>query len=169
MQAMRSWLGDGGGLARQDSPGSVPGVHRVALPAAATPGPVRAVDLPHALSGQRPGQPVSIAASALHARISDRAEAVQPPERDRRGVIGGLRMLVITRRGAVKARTQASNQIKAFLLDADHELRTRLRRLRKAPECAQLASGLTRVDPPRKGHQGVDRHCTSGAGEWGEC
>jgi hypothetical protein len=38
--------------------------------------------------------------------------------RDRDGVIGELRLLVITRRSAVKARTQASSQIKAFLLDA---------------------------------------------------
>jgi hypothetical protein len=36
-------------------------------------------------------------------------------------------MLVITRRSAVKARTQATNQIKAFLLDADDDLRHRLR------------------------------------------
>jgi len=52
--------------------------------------------------------------------------------KDRRGFVGELRLLAITRRSAVKARTQASNQIKAFLLDADDELRARLHGLRKA-------------------------------------
>lgn len=62
----------------------------------------------------------------------------------RGGAIGELRLLVITRRSAVKARTQASNQIKAFLLDADDELRNRLRSLprsRFARACAALDPG----------------------------
>ena len=59
-------------------------------------------------------------------------------------------MLVITRRSAVKARTQASNQMKAFLLDAGDGLRNRLRALRKARfarACAALdpADGLNRA------------------------
>jgi transposase len=76
-------------------------------------------------------------------------EATAMPK-DRRGFTGELRMLVLTRRSAVKARTQASNQIKAFLLDADDELRARLCPLRKrrfGRACAALEpdDGLRRA------------------------
>ena len=57
-------------------------------------------------------------------------EATAVPK-DRRGFVGELRLLLLTRRSAVKARTQASNQIKAFLLDGDDALRARLHGLRK--------------------------------------
>ena len=70
-------------------------------------------------------------------------EATAMPK-DRRGFVGELRLLVLTRRSAVKARTQASNQIKAFLIDADDELQARLERLRKARfarACAALEPG----------------------------
>jgi hypothetical protein len=52
-------------------------------------------------------------------------------------------MLVITRRSAVKARTRASNQIKAFLLDAADDLRARLRPRRKA----RFARACAALDP----------------------
>jgi transposase len=76
-------------------------------------------------------------------------EATAIPK-DRRGFVGELRLLLLTRRSAVKARTQASNQVKAFLIDADDELRARLRPLRKARfarACAALepADGLRRA------------------------
>lgn len=61
--------------------------------------------------------------------------------KDRRGFIGELRLLLVTRRSAVKARTQASNQMKAFLVEADDQLRVRLRPLGKArfaKACAAL-------------------------------
>ena len=76
-------------------------------------------------------------------------EATAVPK-DRRGFVGELRLVVLTRRSAVKARTQASSQIKAFLIDADDELQARLERLRKARfarACAALepGDGLRRV------------------------
>ena len=70
-------------------------------------------------------------------------EATAVPK-DRRGFVGELRLLLLTRRSAVKARTQASNQIRAFLLEADDALRARLERLRKARfarACAALEPG----------------------------
>src|SRR5215831_10802304 len=70
-------------------------------------------------------------------------EATAIPK-DRRGFVGELRLLLLTRRSAVKARTQTSNQIKAFLLDADDQLRARLNGLRKARfgrACAALEPG----------------------------
>ena len=87
------------------------------------------------------------AENAARAVLAGEATAVP---KDRRGVIGELRLLVLTRRSAVKARTQAANQIKAFLIDADDELRARLHGLRKARfgrACAALepADGLRRA------------------------
>ena len=49
---------------------------------------------------------------------------------------------MVARRSAVKARTQATNQIRALLVDGDDDLRGQLRQLRKAQlarACAQLA------------------------------
>jgi len=87
------------------------------------------------------------AENAARAVLAGEATAVP---KDRRGLAGELRLLVITRRSAVKARTQASNQIKALLVEADDELRARLHGLRKARfgrACAALepADGLRRV------------------------
>jgi transposase len=62
--------------------------------------------------------------------------------KDRNGAVGELRALVVARRSAIKARTQATNQLRALLVDGDDELRGRLRPLRKAHlarACAQLA------------------------------
>ena len=87
------------------------------------------------------------AENAARAVLSGEATAVP---KDRRGFVGDLRLLVLTRRSAVKARTQASNQIKAFLVEADDELRAQLHGLRKARfgrACAALepADGLRRA------------------------
>jgi transposase len=61
--------------------------------------------------------------------------------KDRRGVVGELRALLVTRRSAVKARTQAFNQIQGLLVEADDTLRAQLGKLRKAHfarACAEL-------------------------------
>jgi transposase len=62
-----------------------------------------------------------------------------PKNRD--GVVGELRCLVVARRSAVKARTQATNQLRALLVGCDDIIRTRLGRLRKqhlARACVRL-------------------------------
>jgi transposase len=87
------------------------------------------------------------AENAARAVLAGEATAIP---KDRRGFVGELRLLVATRRSAVKARTQASNQIKAFLLDADDALRARLHGLRKrrfGRACAALEpdDGLRRA------------------------
>jgi transposase len=84
------------------------------------------------------------AEAAARAVLAGDARAVP---KDRNGAVGELRALVVARRSAIKARTQATNQIRALLMDGDDELRGRLRRLRKvhlACACAQLvpAAGL---------------------------
>jgi len=87
------------------------------------------------------------AGNAARAVLAGEATAV--PE-DRRGFAGELRLLVLTRRSAVRARTQAASQIKAVLPGAGDELRARLHGLRKARfgrACAALepAGGLRRA------------------------
>jgi transposase len=79
------------------------------------------------------------AEAAARAVLAGDAHAVP---KDRNGVVGELRALVVARRSAIKARTQATNQLRALLVDGDDELRRRLRPLRKAHlarACAQLA------------------------------
>ena len=102
---------------------------------------VREINCPDRSRRRRRGKsdPVD-AENAARAVLAGEATAVP---KDRRGAIGELRLLVITRRSAVKARTQASNQIKAFLLDADDELRARLRLLHKA----RFARACAALDP----------------------
>jgi transposase len=59
----------------------------------------------------------------------------------RNGAVGELRALVMARRSAIKARTQATNQLRALLVDGDDGLRGRLGPLRKhhlAYACADL-------------------------------
>jgi transposase len=84
------------------------------------------------------------AEAAARAVLAGDAHAVP---KDRHGAVGELRALVVARRSAIKARTQATNQIRALLVDGDAELRSRLRPLGKAHlarACAQLvpAAGL---------------------------
>jgi len=63
--------------------------------------------------------------------------------KDRRGVVGELRALLVTRRSAVKARTQAHNQLQGLLVEADDALRAQLGKLRKA----HFARACAQVDP----------------------
>jgi transposase len=84
------------------------------------------------------------AEAAARAVLAGDAQAIP---KDRNGAVGELRALMVARRSAIKARTQATNQLRALLVDGDDELRRRLRGLRKAHlarACAQLgpAAGL---------------------------
>jgi transposase len=85
------------------------------------------------------------AEAAARAVLAGDAHAVP---KDRNGAVGELRALMVARRSAIKARTQATNQLRALLVDGDDELHHRLRGLRKAHlahACAQLgpAAGLS--------------------------
>jgi transposase len=117
---------------------------------------VREVNCPDRSRRRRRGKsdPVD-AENAARAVLAGEATAV-PKDRD--GAIGELRLLVITRRSAVKARTQASNQMKAFLIDAGDELRARLAPLRKA----RFARACAALDP---GH-GLNRALASLGRRW---
>jgi transposase len=81
------------------------------------------------------------AEAAARAVLAGDAHAVP---KDRNGAVGELHALMVARRSASKAHTQATNQIRALLVDGDDdELHSRLRGLRKAqlarlhPACAR--------------------------------
>jgi len=59
------------------------------------------------------------------------------------GVAASLRQLRAARQAAVKARTQATNQLRALLLDAPEPLRA----LRAQPNSPHLAAQLARLRP----------------------
>jgi transposase len=98
------------------------------------------VNHPDRARRRRKGKPDPVDAEAA-ARAVLAGDACAVPK-DRNGAVGELRALVVARRSAIKARTQATNQLRALLVDGDDELRGRLRPLRKAHlarACAQLA------------------------------
>ena len=95
------------------------------------------------------------AENAARAVLARDATAVP---KDRNGAIGDLRALLIARSSAVKGRTQASNQLRALLLEADDELRAKLGRLRKP----HFARGCAAIDP----HDGIRRAMVSLARRW---
>jgi transposase len=70
------------------------------------------------------------------------ARTIVPKSAD--GIVEAIRVLRVTRRGAVKARTQTTNQLKSLLVTAPTEVRERLRKL-KTPAlikaCVQLRPG----------------------------
>jgi transposase len=99
------------------------------------------VNRPDRARRRRKGKNDSVdAEAAARAVLAGDAQAVP---KDRNGAVGELRALVVARRSAIKARTQATNQLRALLVDGDDDLRRRLRGLRKA----QLARACTRLAP----------------------
>jgi hypothetical protein len=93
------------------------------------------------------------AEAAARAVLAGDARAVP---KDRNGAVGELRALVVARRSAIKARTQATNQIRALLVDGDDELGGRLRPLRKA-HLARACAQLGPVDRGGRQSQGGQR------------
>jgi hypothetical protein len=61
------------------------------------------------------------AEAAARAVLAGDAQAVP---KDRNGAVGELRALMVARRSAIKVRTQATNQLRALLVDGDDDLRS---------------------------------------------
>jgi transposase len=95
---------------------------------------------------QGKSDPVDAYAAAL-AALSGRAAGI-PKSRD--GKVEAIRALRVTRRSAVKARTQAINQVRALLLTGPAELREQLRNLstgRLIDTCARMRPAGDLADP----------------------
>lgn len=95
------------------------------------------------------------AEAAARAVLSQDAKAIP---KDRTGAIGEIRALLIARRSAVKARTQATNQIKGLLVHVDDDLRQRL----EHPRTLRLVEQATRIHPTN----GTKRALRSLARRW---
>ena len=80
------------------------------------------------------------AEAAARAVLSGQANAVP---KDREGAVDALRALTMTRNSAVKATTQASNQIKALLVGSPERLRQQL----TVKSLLQLATRCAELDP----------------------
>jgi transposase len=83
------------------------------------------VNRPNRQTRRRRGKSDTVDAEAA-ARAALNGEADGAPKRGD-GPVEAIRMLQLTRRSAVKARTQASNQIDSLIINAPDELRARLR------------------------------------------
>ena len=86
------------------------------------------------------------AVAAARAVISGEADAVP---KDRGGLVEAVRVLHLARRSAVKAKTQAGNQIKDLVLTAPEPIRGELRSLTTTQRVRQAARWRTRdiADP----------------------
>ncbi len=82
------------------------------------------------------------AEAAARAALNGEATAV-PKAGD--GAVESIRMLRLTRRSAVKARSQAGNQIHNLIVNAPHELRSRLQPLELA-DCVQTCARFRPAD-----------------------
>jgi transposase len=120
--------------------------HRLACALGAAGIRVWEVSCPDRARRRRKGKSDSVdAENAARAVLAGEATAVP---RDRGGIVGQLRSLLLARRSAVKGKTLASNQIKALLLDVDDELRGTLSALRKE-HFARACAGLDPTDGTR--------------------
>ncbi len=90
---------------------------------------------------RRRGKTDSVDAEAAARAVLSGAAQARP--KDREGPVGALRALMVARRSAVKARTQACNQIHALLVGGEDVLRVRLGRWRGR----ELAQGCARLRP----------------------
>jgi transposase len=106
------------------------------------------VNRPDRAARRREGKSDPIDAyAAAQAAASGRAQAVP---KTRSGIVEAIRAAHVTRRGAVKARTQALNQLKTLIVTAPAVLREQLRALRGQElidVCARLRPGHDLTDP----------------------
>jgi transposase len=88
------------------------------------------------------------AEAAARAVLSGEATATP---KDRTGIVEAIRVLRVTRTGAVKTRTAALNQLKDLITTAPEELRTQLRGQplsQAAKTCTRLRPDTTRLNDP---------------------
>ena len=88
------------------------------------------VNRPNRQMRRRRGKTDTVDAEAAARTALDRAVVCAPKSAD--GVVEAIRMVSVARRGAVKARTQAANQISGLVVSAPEHLKGRLRGLNTA-------------------------------------
>lgn len=86
--------------------------------------------------------------AAAQAAASGRASAIP---KTKAAIVEAIRVIHVTRRSAVKARTQTMNQLKSLIVTAPHDLRERLRSLGNSEvvaRCARLRPDTANVADP---------------------
>lgn len=147
-RALTRWLRDRGQLDRVGVEGT--GAYGAALARHLHAEGVRVVevDRPDRKARRAKGKSDPLDAyAAARAALSGTATGT-PKQRD--GQVEAIRALRVARRGAVKARTQAMNQLKALLLTGPAELREQLRQLSPTlliVTCARLRPAADLADP----------------------
>lgn len=113
------------------------------------------VDRPNRQRRRRRGKSDPTDAEAA-ARAVLAADAATIPK-DRSGIVETIRILHLTRRSAVKARTQAGNQMKDLVLTAPDELRAELRTLTTRQRVKQCSNWkpTTVTDPTTATHRAL--------------
>jgi transposase len=157
-RALTRWLSDHGQLERVGVEGT--GAYGAALARQlhAQGVTVVEVDRPDRKARRAKGKSDPLDAyAAARAALSGTATGT-PKQRD--GQVEAIRTLRVARRGAVKARTQAMNQLKALLLTGPAELREHLRGLSPTVlinTCARLRPGADLADPEQAGKTALRR------------
>jgi len=106
------------------------------------------VDRPDRKARRRRGKSDPIDAYAAAEAVASGRASGTPKTRD--GRVESIRLLRVTRNGAVKARTQAINQLRDMLVTAPAQLREQLRHLSTAAlvdRCAHLRPAADLADP----------------------
>ncbi|WP_201294934.1 MULTISPECIES: IS110 family transposase [unclassified Nocardiopsis] len=106
------------------------------------------VDRPDRKTRRMKGKSDPIDAYAAATAVASNRATGTPKTRD--GIVEAIRSLRVARRGAVKARTQAMNQLRQLLITGEADLRARLRDLSAdalIAACARLRPGPDLSDP----------------------
>ena len=152
-RALAAWLGDHGELERVGVEGT--GTYGAALARYLRSSGITVVevDRPDRKSRRAHGKSDPLDAYAAARAVLSGAAAVVPKLRD--GRVEAIRALRVARSSAVKARSQATNQIKALIVTGPAELREQLRHLRHADDHRDLCPAASRsaARRPRACHQ----------------
>jgi transposase len=147
-RALAAWLGDHGDLDRVGVEGT--GTYGAALARFLRDHglTVIEVDRPDRRARRAHGKSDPLDAYAAARAVLSGSAAVVPKLRD--GRVEAIRALRVARSSAIKARSQATNQIKALIVTGPPELREQLRDLRTpmiVAACARLRPGQRLGDP----------------------
>lgn len=115
------WAGENGPISRAGVEGTGSYGYRLARVLAEAGIEVVEVARPDRARRRRKGKTDLVDAEAAARSVLAKDATATP--KDRRGPAGELRSLVVARRSAVKARAQATNQLKALLVECDDPLR----------------------------------------------
>ena len=146
-QQLLDWAGRHGQLTRAGVEGT--GTYGACLTRFLTGAGVKVieVDRPNRQRRRRHGKSDPIDAEAA-ARAVLAGEATATPK-TRSGVVEAIRVLRVARSGAVKARTQAANQVRDLLVTAPEPLRAELYQLSTAKRVRRLVASSPLVAPTR--------------------